>query len=55
MSERWFRLYEGVVNDPKLQRLPAETFRGLINLWCVTSANGGKLPPMGESIYVSNE
>lgn len=48
MSERWLRLYEGVVNDPKLQRLPAETFRGLINLWCIASANGGKLPPMGE-------
>lgn len=27
MSERWLRLYEGVVNDPKLQRLSGEEFR----------------------------
>lgn len=47
MSGRWFRLYEDVLNDPKLQKLPAETFRGLINIWCIASANNGRLPPMG--------
>ncbi len=41
---RWFRVYDGLVEDPKVQRLPAETFKGLINLWCLTSKNNGALP-----------
>lgn len=49
---RWFRVYEDMVNDPKVQRLPAETFKGLINLWCIASANGGKLPPMSHIAFM---
>lgn len=51
MSDRWLRLYESVVNDPKLQRLPGETFKGLINLWCIASANGGALPPIEDVAF----
>lgn len=51
MSERWLRLYENVVNDPKMQRLPAEVFKGLINLWCIASANGGVLPPIADIAF----
>lgn len=51
MSDRWLRLYESVVNDPKLQRLPGETFKGLINVWCIASANGGRLPPIDDIAF----
>ena len=51
MSERWLRLYEGVVNDPKLQRLSGDTFKGLINLWCLASANDGRLPPFEDIAF----
>jgi hypothetical protein len=40
----WFRVYDELVDDPKVQRLPADLFKLLINLWCITSKNGGKLP-----------
>lgn len=48
---RWFRVYDDLVDDPKVQRLPAETFRGLINLWCLASNNGGILPPHDEIAF----
>jgi hypothetical protein len=44
MSERWFRLYESLVDDPKVQRLPDRLFKALINVWCIASANDGVLP-----------
>ena len=40
---RWFRLYEEVVDDPKVQRLPAPVFKAWINLLCATSRNGGAI------------
>lgn len=42
---RWLRLYDDLVDDPKVQRLPGEMFKALINLWCITSQNDGVLPP----------
>ena len=42
---RWFRVYDDLVDDPKVQRLDPPLFKALINLWCLTSANGGVLPP----------
>lgn len=41
---RWFRLYDEMLDDPKMQRLPPATFKAVINLWCLASKNGGKLP-----------
>jgi hypothetical protein len=41
---RWFRIYDEMLDDPKMQRLPPATFKAVINLWCLTSKNGGKLP-----------
>jgi hypothetical protein len=35
----WFRVYDDVVDDPKVQRLEPSLFKALINLWCLTSAN----------------
>jgi hypothetical protein len=51
VTERWFRLYEDVVNDPKLQRLPAKLFKNLINLWCISSANDGLLPSIKDIAF----
>lgn len=41
---RWFRLYDDLVDDPKIQRLPGETLKALLNLWCLASQNDGLLP-----------
>ncbi len=41
---RWFRVYEDLVDDPKVQRLDPSCFKALINLWCLASANGGSWP-----------
>src|SRR6266496_4396959 len=40
----WFRVYGGLLHNPKVQRLPDRLFKALINLWCLTSENGGMLP-----------
>ena len=42
----WFRVYDDLVDEPKIQRLEPALFKALINLWCLTSANGGVLPPI---------
>lgn len=41
---RWWRAYDEAVDDPKLQKLPAELFRAWFNICCITSQNGGVLP-----------
>jgi hypothetical protein len=41
---RWFRFYDGALDDPKVQTLPSELFKIWVNLLCVASRNGGCLP-----------
>lgn len=41
---RWFRVYDDLVDDPKIQRLPGDTVKSLLNLWCLASQNNGLLP-----------
>jgi hypothetical protein len=48
---RWFRIYEDLVDDPKVQRLDPSSFKSLVNLWCLASANGGVLPPLDVIAY----
>lgn len=48
MSGRWFRVYDGLLDDPKVQRLPAELFRYLVNLWCLASRHNGELPELND-------
>ena len=48
---RWFRVYDDLVDDPKVQRLEPSLFKALINLWCLTSANSGVLPPIDEIAF----
>jgi hypothetical protein len=42
---RWFRFYDDVLNDPKVQRLDPQTFKNWVNVLCLASKNGGVLPP----------
>lgn len=49
----WFRLYEEVLNDPKVQTLPSELFKFWINLLCVTSQCNGKIPKKDVSCNIS--
>ena len=41
---RWLRLYDTVVDDPKVQHLSPEMFKHWINILCISSQNSGKLP-----------
>lgn len=45
---RWFRVYGELVNDPKVQRLSGDTFKALVNLWCLACENEGKLPSVSD-------
>jgi hypothetical protein len=40
---RWFRFYDGVLDDPKVQRLPDKLFRAWVNLMCLASRRGGRV------------
>jgi hypothetical protein len=46
----WIRLYTNVVNDPKVQQLPAPLFKFWVNLLCVAGEyeKAGLLPSVGE-------
>lgn len=48
---RWFRMDDDVVNDPKVQALPADLFRAWVNVLCVASKNGGKLPTLRDVAF----
>jgi hypothetical protein len=48
---RWFRVDDGLVDDPKVQQLPDRLFRAVINLWCITSQGGGNLPPIEQIAF----
>lgn len=41
---RWFRFYECALDDPKVQRLPPVLFKTWVNLLCLASRSGGRLP-----------
>lgn len=48
---RWFRLYDDLVDDPKIQRLSGETVKALLNLWCLASQNDGLLPAVDDIAF----
>lgn len=47
----WLRLYTSILDDPKVQRLPAEQFRGWINLLCLAKENDGLLPSIEDTAF----
>jgi len=48
---RWFRVYDNLVDDPKIQRLSGETVKALLNLWCLASQNDGLLPAIDDIAF----
>jgi len=50
--DSWFRLYNSTVDNPKVQRLPAALFKVWINLLCVASRHGGRLPPLADVAFI---
>jgi hypothetical protein len=48
---RWFRVYNDLIDDPKVQRLDPSLFKTLINLWCLASANEGVIPAIDEIAF----
>ncbi len=40
----WFRLYTDILNDPKVQRLSADDFKGWINILALSKEHEGLLP-----------
>lgn len=49
---RWFRFYDDAVNDPKVQRLVPGLFKTWVNLLCVASKHGGRLPDAEELSFI---
>lgn len=41
---RWFRVYDDIINDPKVLKLPEESRWHWIAMLCIASKNGGVLP-----------
>lgn len=48
---RWFRMYDDVLDDPKVQKLPPALFKHWVNLLCLASRNDGKLPGLDDIAF----
>ncbi len=51
MSARWFRFYDEVVDDPKVQTLSPELFKAWVNLLCIASKNDGIFPAISKIAF----
>jgi len=47
----WLRLYTSVLDDPKVQRLPGDQFKGWVNLLALTKENDGLLPSVEDIAF----
>lgn len=47
----YFKLYNEVVADPKVQRLSDELFKAWINLLCICSSTNGQLPSINDIAF----
>ena len=47
----WFRMYTEVLNDPKVQRLPGDTFKTWVNLLCLARLHDGHIPPIEDAAF----
>lgn len=48
---RWFRFYNEVLHDPKVQKLPGDDFKAWVNLLCLASSNDGDLPSISDMAF----
>lgn len=49
---RWFRFYDGVINDPKILKLSDSSFRTWVTFLCFASQNDGTLPSTNDVALV---
>lgn len=47
----WWRAHASARHDPKVQRLPGETFKAWFNLLCLACEHDGILPPIEDIAY----
>lgn len=45
---RWFRMYDELLDDPKVQRLSGDDFKAWVNILCLASRKDGALPPVAD-------
>lgn len=45
---RWFRMYDELLDDPKVQRLSGDDFKAWVNILCLASRKDGVLPPVAD-------
>ena len=43
---RWFRVYEGLIDDPKWIRLGPDLRSAVITVWCIAARNNGRSPSL---------
>jgi predicted transcriptional regulator len=48
-------MYDELLDDPKVQRLSPQDFKGWVNLLCLASKNGGKLPAIDDIAFALRE
>lgn len=48
---RWFKFYDDVLYDPKVQRLPKDVAWNWVNILCLASKGSGKLPPISDIAF----
>lgn len=48
---RWFRMYDELLDDPKVQRLSGEDFKAWVNILCLASRNDGTLPAVQDIAF----
>lgn len=41
MNKSWFRMYDDILSDPKIQMLPAAIFKSWVNCLCIAAKNNG--------------
>ena len=48
---QWFRFYNEALDDPKVQKLPGDTFKAWVNLLCLAARGDGTLPPHADIAF----
>lgn len=51
MAGRWWRAYNEARDDPKLQRLSGDLFKGWFNMMCIASDHDGAIPPVDDLAF----
>lgn len=52
---RWFRMYDEILDDPKVQKLPPKLYKIWVNSLALCSRNGGHLPSIADCAFAFRE